>query len=47
MPAFERKQIHSVLSKNPYVTTHSEGMSLIATWLWNQVIRQFYKFNIN
>lgn len=25
MPAFERKQIHSVLSKNPYVTTHSEG----------------------
>lgn len=25
MPAFERKKIHSVLSKNPYVTTHSEG----------------------
>lgn len=25
MPAFERKQIHSVLSKNPYVTIHSEG----------------------
>lgn len=25
MPAFERKQIHSVLSSNPYVQTHSEG----------------------
>lgn len=25
MPAFERKQIHSVLSKNDYVETHSEG----------------------
>lgn len=25
MPAFERKQIHAALSKNEYVTTHSEG----------------------
>ncbi len=25
MPAFERKQIHSALSKKSYVTTHSEG----------------------
>ncbi|GMA48188.1 RNA-binding cell elongation regulator Jag/EloR [Tetragenococcus muriaticus] len=25
MPAFERKQIHSVLSKNKDITTHSEG----------------------
>lgn len=25
MPAFERKQIHSALSKKDYVTTHSEG----------------------
>jgi len=25
MPAFERKQIHAVLSKKSYVTTHSEG----------------------
>ena len=25
MPAFERKQIHSVLSKDAYVQTHSEG----------------------
>ncbi len=25
MPAFERKIIHSILSENPYVTTHSEG----------------------
>ncbi|AYW49303.1 protein jag [Tetragenococcus halophilus] len=25
MPAFERKQIHAVLSKKNYVTTHSEG----------------------
>ncbi|MGM0122669.1 spoIIIJ-associated protein [Enterococcus sp. AZ194] len=25
MPAFERKQIHSVLSKKDYVKTHSEG----------------------
>lgn len=25
MPAFERKQIHSVLSKNDFVQTHSEG----------------------
>ena len=25
MPAFERKQIHSALSNNNYVTTHSEG----------------------
>ena len=25
MPAFERKQIHSALSNNKYVTTHSEG----------------------
>ncbi|MGN8980771.1 RNA-binding cell elongation regulator Jag/EloR [Enterococcus villorum] len=25
MPAFERKQIHAVLSKNEYVKTHSEG----------------------
>lgn len=25
MPAFERKQIHSVLSKDEYVKTHSEG----------------------
>ena len=25
MPAFERKQIHAVLSKDPYIRTHSEG----------------------
>lgn len=25
MPAFERKQVHAALSKNPYVKTHSEG----------------------
>ncbi|WP_165007131.1 MULTISPECIES: RNA-binding cell elongation regulator Jag/EloR [unclassified Enterococcus] len=25
MPAFERKQVHAVLSKNEYVQTHSEG----------------------
>ena len=25
MPAFERKQMHSALSNNKYVTTHSEG----------------------
>ncbi len=25
MPAFERKQIHAVLSKDPYIKTHSEG----------------------
>jgi spoIIIJ-associated protein len=25
MPAFERKQIHSALANDPYITTHSEG----------------------
>ncbi|MDR2832911.1 MAG: protein jag [Streptococcaceae bacterium] len=25
MPAFERKQIHAVLSEDPYIKTHSEG----------------------
>jgi spoIIIJ-associated protein len=25
MPAFERKQIHAALSKNPSIQTHSEG----------------------
>lgn len=25
MPAYERKLVHSVIAKNPYLTTHSEG----------------------